>query len=181
VDIAECEEQDEGQRSNRAQAGARRNSSGSLAMSWPSWSRTMQQASVSSTGPGRREAAWLRHGGIKFSTARRLAGRHAVDAGGVSISPGRFVNSTPLTWGISTVTRRCDMSRGVRIFRVGRRGARLIERQPAVRSPDPDHAVQGCRPAPMFTPRPPSPQASVSLDGPSRREAAGHENSPGGM
>jgi hypothetical protein len=32
VDIAECEEQDEGQRSNRAQAGARRNSSGSLAM-----------------------------------------------------------------------------------------------------------------------------------------------------
>jgi hypothetical protein len=133
----------------------------------------MKQASVSSTGPGRREAAWLRHGGIKFSTARRLAGRHAVDAGGVSISPGRFVNSTPLTWGISTVTRRCDMSRGVRIFRVGRRGARLIERQPAVRSPDPDHAVQGCRPAPMFTPRPPSPQASVSLDGPRRREAAG--------
>lgn len=31
MDIAECEEQDEGQRSNRAQAGARRNSSGSLA------------------------------------------------------------------------------------------------------------------------------------------------------
>jgi len=31
-DIAECEEQDEGQRSNRAQAGARRSSSGSLAM-----------------------------------------------------------------------------------------------------------------------------------------------------
>jgi hypothetical protein len=32
VDIAEREEQDEGQRSNRAQAGARRNSSGSLAI-----------------------------------------------------------------------------------------------------------------------------------------------------
>ena len=30
MDIAECEEQDEGQRSNRAQAAARRNSSGSL-------------------------------------------------------------------------------------------------------------------------------------------------------
>ena len=30
---------------------------------------------------------------MKFSTALRLAGRHAVDAGGVSISPGRFVNS----------------------------------------------------------------------------------------
>jgi hypothetical protein len=35
VDIAECEEQDEGQRSNRAQAGARRNSSGSLASFLP--------------------------------------------------------------------------------------------------------------------------------------------------
>ena len=43
-------------------------------------------------GPGRREAA-LRHGGIKFSATRRLAGKQAVDAGGVSISPGRFVNS----------------------------------------------------------------------------------------
>jgi hypothetical protein len=30
-----------GSESNRAQAGARRNRSASLAMSWPSWSRTM--------------------------------------------------------------------------------------------------------------------------------------------
>ena len=29
------------------------------------------------------------------------------------------------------------MSRGVRLFPVGRRGARLIERQPAVRFPEP--------------------------------------------
>ena len=41
-------------------------------------------------------------------------------------------------------------ARGAGIFPVGRRGARLIERQPAVRFPRSlEHAVQGCQPAPL--------------------------------
>ena len=44
-------------------------------------------------------------------------------------------------------------ARGCGVLPVGRRGARLIERQPAVRFPrSVQHAVQGCQPAPLFTP-----------------------------
>jgi len=85
-------------------------------------------------------------------------------------------SAPPPTWGISTVTRRCDMSRGDADI-PGRAARGSTKRKATCGSAPPvlNQAVQGCRPAPMFATA--AFAASVRLlDGPGRRESGAAGN-----